>query len=126
VTVTDLNWEDKELVLRVLFSKMNGANSNLPKMNTLGPKSYGGNNNTNNMTNNNQPVFISEGANMPMGEENGMMNHFEVDGQYDDYLEDDYEEQGMQNNSRSINFQESSSFQKMYSESSREKVINEI
>jgi hypothetical protein len=109
---------------------MNGANSNLPKMNTLGPKSYGGNNNTNNnMTNNNHnlPVFISEGANMPMGEENGMMNHFEVDGQYDDYLEDDYVEQGiMQNNSRSINFQESSNFQKMYSESSHEKVINEI
>jgi hypothetical protein len=57
VTIADLNWEDKELVLRVLFAKMNGQGGQNPQnavlarqRQTLGDTAIP------------QPVFISEGA----------------------------------------------------------------
>jgi hypothetical protein len=93
-----LNWEDKELVLRVLFAKMNGASGEAPKQHTLGAK--------NRTQEPNQAVFISEGAQMPT---NGMpsLGHFEVSSSqansYDDYGDgddygrsrDDYDRAGM-------------------------------
>lgn len=57
VTVKDLSWEDKELVLRVLFSKMNGIQGNI-------------NRGISNAAHRTQlpmpePVFVSEGIDMP-------------------------------------------------------------
>ena len=64
MTIKDLSWEDKELVLRVLFSKINGnqssnANNNILAHQRGSPRMSSGNN---------RPVFISEGALMPQGE----------------------------------------------------------
>eukprot|EP01038_Epipyxis_sp_PR26KG_P006369 gene6369-8771_t len=69
VTLKDLSWEDKELVLRVLFSKMNVTQNQVNKATTKGqpmPK----------------PVFISEGAFFPPGNESEeaaiYQNNFEI------------------------------------------------
>lgn len=77
VTISDLGWEDKELVLRVLFAKMNGqgqntANSALARQrNVLGESAVP------------QPVFISEGAQMAGGDQINLQ-HFQVHGGDDD------------------------------------------
>jgi hypothetical protein len=102
-----LNWEDKELVLRVLFAKMNGASGELPKAKTLGKKSFA----------NTQPVFVSEGANLP-GNVSSSLGYFEVhnhggsagdlspdegdQGFSHDYNdeEDEYEQQGNADNAK--------------------------
>eukprot|EP00981_Chlorochromonas_danica_P005608 scaffold1160_cov174-Ochromonas_danica.AAC.8 len=69
ISINDLNWEDKELVLRVLFSKMNGVGSkpNKRTVNFSAPA---------------QAVFISEGVDMPSSAVN--LTPFEVNdgGQY--------------------------------------------
>lgn len=68
VTITDLSWEDKELVLRVLFSKMNGMGQPANKGNGYaGPRTAAA-----------QPFFISEGAQLPASAVN--MKPFEVEG----------------------------------------------
>lgn len=81
MTIKDLSWEDKELVLRVLFSKINGSQSTNPKNNILSqtqaPRQPSGGNN-------NRPVFISEGALMPQGEY-VETEDFEVDNNDDEY-----------------------------------------
>lgn len=88
VTITDLQWEDKELVLRVLFAKMNGQvkQQAKPRKATQGPGA--------------QPVFISEGA--VEGQEHNMMGleHFEVEGTHfadlvEDAMSKTYQEQAM-------------------------------
>lgn len=78
VTISDLGWEDKELVLRVLFAKMNGqgqntANSALARQrNALGDSAVP------------QPVFISEGVQMAGGDQINLQ-HFQIhDGDDDD------------------------------------------
>ncbi len=58
VAIQDLSWPDKELVLRVLFSKMNGAHSSAAQQ--AQTRAMGGNN---------RAVFISEGALLPSSEE---------------------------------------------------------
>eukprot|EP00599_Poterioochromonas_sp_BG-1_P002480 CAMPEP_0173154340 /NCGR_PEP_ID=MMETSP1105-20130129/13423_1 /TAXON_ID=2985 /ORGANISM="Ochromonas sp., Strain BG-1" /LENGTH=405 /DNA_ID=CAMNT_0014070499 /DNA_START=464 /DNA_END=1681 /DNA_ORIENTATION=+ len=71
VTISDLTWEDKELVLRVLFAKMNGASGKAPKVTNLGPKRFA---NTNP-----EAVFISEGANLPDHHQmSNALGYFEV------------------------------------------------
>lgn len=73
VTIADLSWEDKELVIRVLFSKMNGNNQNSStaalarQRSAMGEKAVP------------QPVFISEGAQMVAAGQPGLsLQHFEV------------------------------------------------
>ena len=67
ITISDLKWDDKELVLRVLFAKMNGQAPSQAKARTRPAQ---------NNTQAAQPVFISEGA----GQMEGMMGleHFEI------------------------------------------------
>lgn len=55
VTMKDLTWEDKELVLRVLFSKMNGVQKKVNRA-VKGGKYVTQNNDVS------KPVFVSEGA----------------------------------------------------------------
>jgi hypothetical protein len=57
VLVSDLSWEDKELVLRVLFAKMNGLKQSLN--NTLLQAKKGESTNRNASV---PQVFVSEGA----------------------------------------------------------------
>ena len=85
---------------------MNGANGEIAKTRTLGPKTY----------TTTQPVFISEGANMPGGVSN--MNYFEVNNEMDngslespdeEYFQESFQPSG-------INYEESSTFQKLYQE----------
>lgn len=59
--MTDLSWEDKEVVLRLLFAKMNGLKRRKPQHpHAHGP---GGTTPSPSKTNGkNAPVFISEGA----------------------------------------------------------------
>jgi len=59
VTLKDLSWDDKELVLRVLFAKINGSSTQ------RAPAASANYDRSRTMPN---PVFISEGANMPMTE----------------------------------------------------------
>lgn len=68
ISINDLNWEDKELVLRVLFSKMNGVGSK-PNKRTV------------NFSVPPQAVFISEGVDIPSA---ANLTPFEVNeaGQY--------------------------------------------
>lgn len=73
VTIADLSWEDKELVIRVLFSKMNGNNQNSStaalarQRSAMGEKAVP------------QPVFISEGVQMVGTGQAGLsLQHFEV------------------------------------------------
>lgn len=65
MTIKDLAWEDKELVLRVLFSKINGSQAANPNNNIMSQQQQGQNRMS---SGNNRPVFISEGALMPPGE----------------------------------------------------------
>lgn len=80
----DLSWEDKELVLRVLFSKMNKAQNQADKtsmraLNVPGSQQRGGT-----MP---RPVFISEGAFFPSQESQQAQDYqanFEVGAENDD------------------------------------------
>jgi hypothetical protein len=65
--VKDLSWEDKELVLRVLFAKMNGSAAGVSKgtMQSVHMQQYAllrQQQHTGDMP---QPVFLSEGADLP-------------------------------------------------------------
>lgn len=73
VTISDLNWDDKELVLRVLFAKMNGQGQNPQQKSFARHRAAMGDSAIPN------PVFISEGAHVEGG---GMvdMEHFQVHG----------------------------------------------
>lgn len=71
VTISDLNWDDKELVLRVLFAKMNGQGQPQHQ------KSFARHRMTMGESTVPNPVFISEGAHMGEGEIVGM-EHFQV------------------------------------------------
>ena len=70
VNIKDLSWEDKELVLRVLFAKMNGSQKSVDNAVDLGASGRTG---SGDMPANVQagdaggPVFISEGAFLPRG-----------------------------------------------------------
>jgi len=75
VNLKDLSWEDKELVLRVLFSKMNGVQSSADTAIDQGvqgrhslPPAPGLSNN----------VFISEGGFLPAGEMDGFEQNYEM------------------------------------------------
>lgn len=57
VTIKDLSWDDKELVLRVLFAKMNGSQGKERKQPMIDPSLL-----TGQMP---APVFVSEGSNFP-------------------------------------------------------------
>lgn len=74
VTISDLNWEDKELVLRVLFAKMNGQGQNPQQKSFARHRAAMGDSAIPN------PVFISEGAHV---DGDGMvgMEHFQVRGE---------------------------------------------
>lgn len=73
VTLSDLSWDDKELVLRVLFAKMNGQGQPPQQKSFARHRSEMGDSAIPN------PVFISEGAQMSAGDLVGM-GHFEVGG----------------------------------------------
>jgi hypothetical protein len=81
VKIKDLSWDDKELVLRVLFAKMNGvqkAADNAVKIGAQGRMTGSG---MATHETNNPPVFISEGAYLPDGEMEGYNEqHFEAGG----------------------------------------------
>lgn len=81
VTIKDLSWEDKELVLRVLFSKINGSQSANPN-NKIMSQQGGGQSRMS--SGNNRPVFISEGALMPQ-EEYVDNEDFEITSANDEY-----------------------------------------
>lgn len=68
LSIGDMTWDDKELVLRVLFAKMNGQQPN--RHAEYRRPGGGGANNT-------QPVFISEGVQLQSGLQIDM-NHFEM------------------------------------------------
>lgn len=84
VSIQDLSWEDKELVLRVLFSKMNGVQ----------PGAAQGQRHARNFSSVNQhanhPVFISEGALLPASDDSAAryQSNFEVLRSGVDYEED--------------------------------------
>lgn len=78
ITIKDLRWEDKELVLRVLFAKMNGlqdmVDTAVVQSKNRAPNASGGNDND---LGRSKPVFISEGAYMPEEDEEAMMGYQE-------------------------------------------------
>ena len=63
VSMRELNWEDKELVLRILFSKMNGnnMNSSASKTGSADNRSNSSNSNVNDHGHSHTPFFVSEG-----------------------------------------------------------------
>ena len=67
INIKDLSWEDKELVLRVLFAKMNGSQKAVDSAVDLGSNGRTGNAMpvTGGQNDANAPVFISEGAFLP-------------------------------------------------------------
>lgn len=71
VHIKDLNWEDKELVLRVLFAKMNGQTGKANAAAQEGTRSRGLHSMPMNV-----PVFVSEGAGLLP--EDGYEGHFEL------------------------------------------------
>lgn len=71
VHIKDLNWEDKELVLRVLFAKMNGQTGKASAAAHEGTRSRGLNSMPMNV-----PVFVSEGAGL--FPDDGYEGHFEI------------------------------------------------
>lgn len=66
ISISELNWEDKELILRVLFAKMNGQQK---QVETNQKAMYS--------SSMNKPVFISEGAQLAAEAQMGL-NHFEM------------------------------------------------
>ena len=70
VNIKDLSWEDKELVLRVLFAKMNGSQKSVDNAVDLGTSGRSGNVMPANVHDGaaGGPVFISEGAFLPEGD----------------------------------------------------------
>lgn len=82
VHIKDLNWEDKELVLRVLFAKMNGQTGKANTAINEGTKSR----NLHSMPMN-PNVFVSEGAGLLP--DDGYQGHFELDGESYDEEEGD-------------------------------------
>ncbi len=75
VSIQDLSWDDKELVLRVLFAKMNGTQSAASHSVRAGGHRGGG------KGSHDQPVFVSEGGDLPPSEYAGSVEyqaHFEV------------------------------------------------
>ena len=67
INIRDLSWDDKELVLRVLFAKMNGQQGMAESaINAMKKKP--------NTSNDNRAVFISEGADLPEDEFKGQYN----------------------------------------------------
>ena len=82
VALKDLSWEDKELVLRVLFAKMNGAASG-PSRSAMQMQQYAQARTQQHTGDMPEPVFLSEGADMPASA--GAMEYqgnFEVFQQY--------------------------------------------
>lgn len=72
VTIQDLSWEDKELVLRVLFAKMNGNQKKTETILSKGRESKGL------VMPSEAPVFLSEGLNLPPSESVKFQSNFEV------------------------------------------------
>lgn len=70
----ELSWEDKELVLRLLFAKMNGSNASMNHavQNTKRNKSK------------NSPVFISEGKGLPTEDGGDYQEYFSLPGYTED------------------------------------------
>jgi hypothetical protein len=69
VSIEDLSWDDKELVLRILFAKMNGAQRAVDAAITNSQtrqRQSGGSRGSRALPD--APVFISEGAQMPAAE----------------------------------------------------------
>lgn len=100
INLRELSWEDKELVLRVLFAKMNGQQQQANTAVNQGGIGRTASNNMpmNNMNDRSNNVFISEGGGgfMPQADQEDMANfekQFEVllndDGEDDDGIYDD-------------------------------------
>lgn len=87
-----MSWEDKELVLRVLFSKMNGVQSSADSAVDLGVQGRHAMPPAPGMSNN---VFISEGGFLPPGEMEGFEQNYEMllgdQGMNDESMGDDME-----------------------------------
>ncbi len=80
VSIQELSWDDKELVLRVLFAKMNGTQSAASQAVRAGVQ-RGGRQGSQQQQQQQQPVFISEGGNLPpseYAESAEFQTHFEV------------------------------------------------
>jgi hypothetical protein len=74
VYLHELQWEDKELVLRLLFAKMNGSNANMNHAVQNTKRSGGAGTGTRGgagSSSRNSPVFISEGKGLLPTEEDG-------------------------------------------------------
>ena len=67
INIRDLSWDDKELVLRVLFAKMNGQQGMVQSAISAMKK-------RNTSSSDNKAVFISEGAELPEDEFNNEYN----------------------------------------------------
>ena len=78
VYLHELSWEDKELVLRLLFAKMNGSNANMNH--AVQNTKRGGT-----KSSKNSPVFISEGKGVLPTEEGGeYQEYFSLPGYTED------------------------------------------
>jgi hypothetical protein len=92
INLKDMSWEDKELVLRVLFSKMNGVQSSADSAVDLGMQGRHAIPPAPGMSNN---VFISEGGFLPPGEMEGFEQNYEMllgdQGMNDESMGDDME-----------------------------------
>ena len=73
VNLKDMTWEDKELVLRVLFAKMNGVQSGADSAINEGTQGR-----LSNAPLQNNNVFISEGGFLPPGEMDGFEKNYEM------------------------------------------------
>mmetsp|Transcript_2044 Transcript_2044/g.2009 ORF Transcript_2044/g.2009 Transcript_2044/m.2009 type:complete len:531 (-) Transcript_2044:42-1634(-) len=74
VYMHELSWEDKELVLRLLFAKMNGSNANM---------NHAIQNTKRSSKSKTEPVFISEGKGIPT-EDGDYQEFFSIPGYTDD------------------------------------------
>lgn len=79
VTIRDLNWEDKELILRVLFAKMNGQQQMVDSAITQSKSKS---------QVKNKATFVSEGTDLPEDEADAYQKNFEI---YNDDGDDDDE-----------------------------------
>jgi hypothetical protein len=78
ISLKDMTWEDKELVLRVLFSKMNGVQANADTAIDQGIKGRHGAMPPVPGAGYSNNVFVSEGALMPPGEMDGFERNYEM------------------------------------------------
>jgi hypothetical protein len=79
VYLHELNWDDKELVLRLLFAKMNGSNANMNHAVQNTTRAGGGG-----KSKSNSPVFISEGKGLPTEDGGDFQEYFSIPGYTDD------------------------------------------